>query len=66
MAGSSLVSHAVTALLMMGHFERRPIEKTWNGPFMHSASLSMIEVEEGQGTIHLFADIAHFEETIVL
>ncbi len=57
-----IVSHAVTALLMMGHFERRSIEKTWDGPFMHSTSLSMIEVKEGESTVHLFADIAHFEE----
>ncbi|MGG2092480.1 phosphoserine phosphatase 1 [Bacillus sp. S13(2024)] len=57
-----IVSHAVTSLLMMGHFEQRSIEKIWDGPFMHSASLSMIEVKEGQSIIHMFADIAHFEE----
>ncbi|PEA53078.1 histidine phosphatase family protein [Bacillus pseudomycoides] len=57
-----IVSHAITALLMVGHFEQRPIEHIWNGPFMHSASLSMIEFKEGESTIHLFADIAHFEE----
>ncbi|MDC2867697.1 MULTISPECIES: phosphoserine phosphatase 1 [unclassified Bacillus (in: firmicutes)] len=57
-----LVSHAITSLLMMGHFEQRLIENIWNGPFMHSASLSMVEVKAGESTIHLFADIAHFEE----
>ena len=57
-----IVSHAVTALLMMGHFERRSIRKTWDCPFMHGASLSMIEVEEGESKVHLFADTAHFEE----
>ncbi|MGG0187672.1 phosphoserine phosphatase 1 [Bacillus rhizoplanae] len=57
-----IVSHAVTSLLIIGHFEQRSLEKTWDGPFMHSASLSMIEVKEGKGTIHMFADIAHFEE----
>lgn len=57
-----IVSHAITSLLMMGHFEQRSIENIWNGPFMHSASLSMVEVKEGESTIHLFADIAHFEE----
>ncbi|MFD0771427.1 phosphoserine phosphatase 1 [Bacillus sp. CGMCC 1.60114] len=57
-----IVSHAITSLLMMGHFEQRPLENIWNGSFMHSASLSMIEVKEGESTIHLFADIAHFEE----
>lgn len=57
-----IVSHAITSLLMMGYFEQRLIENIWNGPFMHSASLSMIEVKEGENKIHLFADIAHFEE----
>ncbi|WP_375337695.1 histidine phosphatase family protein [Bacillus sp. 3103sda1] len=57
-----IVSHAVTLLLIIGQFEQRSLEKPWDGPFRHSASLSMIEVKEGKDTIHMFADIAHFEE----
>ena len=37
------------------------IENVWDDPFMHSASLSIIEFEEGIGKVKQFADISHFQ-----
>lgn len=57
-----VVSHAAAAKLLVGHFAGNSVEKVWHDPFMHSASLSVIEVEDGKGTVKLFADIKHFQE----
>ena len=54
-----IVSHA--AKLLVGHFAGIEIENVWDDPFMHSASLSIIEFEEGIGKVKQFADISHFQ-----
>ncbi|PFS68299.1 histidine phosphatase family protein [Bacillus cereus] len=56
-----IVSHAAAAKLLVGHFAGIEIENVWNDPFMHSASLSIIEFEEGKGEVKQFADISHFQ-----
>ena len=44
-----IVSHAAATKLLVGHFAGIEIENVWDDPFMHSASLSIIEFEEGIG-----------------
>nr|WP_227492993.1 MULTISPECIES: phosphoserine phosphatase 1 [Bacillus] len=56
-----IVSHAAAAKLLVGHFAGIEIENVWNDPFMHSASLSIIEFEDGKGEVKQFADISHFQ-----
>ncbi|WP_144611089.1 phosphoserine phosphatase 1 [Bacillus cereus] len=56
-----IVSHAAAAKLLVGHFAGIEIENVWDDPFMHSASLSIIEFEEGKGEVKQFADISHFQ-----
>ena len=56
-----IVSHAAAAKLLVGHFAGIEIENVWDDPFMHSASLSIIEFEEGIGKVKQFADISHFQ-----
>ena len=56
-----IVSHAAAAKLLVGHFAGIEIENVWDDPFMHSASLSIIEFEDGEGEVKQFADISHFQ-----
>ncbi|KOS28212.1 phosphatase [Bacillus anthracis] len=56
-----IVSHAAAAKLLVGHFVVIDIEHVWDDPFMHSASLSIIEFEDGKGEVKQFADISHFQ-----
>ncbi|MCU4756858.1 MULTISPECIES: phosphoserine phosphatase 1 [Bacillus] len=56
-----IVSHAAAAKLLVGHFAGIEIENVWDEPFMHSASLSIIEFEDGKGEVKQFADISHFQ-----
>ncbi len=56
-----IVSHAAAAKLLVGHFAGIEIENVWDDPFMHSASLSIIEFEDGKGEVKQFADISHFQ-----
>lgn len=60
-----VVGHAVVSKLILGYFEGREIAKIWDDPFMHSASLSLIEIENGTGEILLYADTAHFKEMMI-
>ncbi|HDR7795406.1 TPA: phosphoserine phosphatase 1 [Bacillus luti] len=58
-----IVSHAAAAKLLVGHFAGIEIAKVWDEPFMHSASLSMIEFDENySGEVKQFADISHFQQ----
>ncbi|MBE7127773.1 phosphoserine phosphatase 1 [Bacillus mycoides] len=56
-----IVSHAAAAKLLVGHFAGVEIEHVWGEPFMHSASLSVIEFDENRGKVKQFADISHFQ-----
>ncbi|MDR4196721.1 histidine phosphatase family protein, partial [Bacillus cereus] len=46
-----IVSHAAAAKLLVEHFAGIEIENVWDVPFMHSASLSIIEFEGGIGKV---------------
>ncbi|WP_439875855.1 phosphoserine phosphatase 1 [Bacillus mycoides] len=56
-----IVTHAAAAKLLVGHFAGLEIEHVWGEPFMHSASLSVIEFDEDLGKVKQFADISHFQ-----
>lgn len=57
-----IVSHAAAAKLLVGHFAGLSVEKVWDDPFMHSASLSIIEFEKKKASVKQFADISHFQQ----
>ncbi len=57
-----IVSHAAAAKLLVGHFAGLSVEKVWDDPFMHSASLSIIEFEGKKASVKQFADISHFQQ----
>ncbi|MBO9128151.1 phosphoserine phosphatase 1 [Bacillus sp. 165] len=56
-----IVGHAVVSKLILGYFEDREIARVWEDPFMHSASLSIIDIENGEGSIVLYADTDHYK-----
>jgi len=56
-----VVAHAVVIKQILNYFEDRPLEKFWGPPFMHSTSLSIIEIDEERSEIKLQADISHLE-----
>ncbi|EEK79240.1 Phosphoglycerate mutase [Bacillus cereus R309803] len=57
-----IVSHAAAAKLLVGHFAGIEIANVWDDPFMHSASLSVIEFDDDCSEVKQFADISHFQE----
>ncbi len=59
-----LVTHAVVLKTIMTYFENRPLEKLWDGPFMHGTSLTVIDFTEKAFSIRLYADTSHFSEAI--
>ncbi|TCS93857.1 histidine phosphatase family protein [Hazenella coriacea] len=56
-----VVSHSVFLKRLMNYFENQPLDKLWADPYMHSASLSMIELDEKQAKIVQYADCSHLE-----
>ncbi|HDR3890988.1 TPA: phosphoserine phosphatase 1 [Bacillus cereus] len=56
-----IVSHAAAAKLLVGHFAGIEIANVWDDPFMHSASLSVIEFDGNLGKVKQFADISYFQ-----
>jgi len=61
-AGSSilLVTHTVALKLIMAHFEKRPLHRLWDLPYIHPACLCVIEIEDGLPRIVLHGDISHY------
>lgn len=59
-----LVTHAVVLKTLMTYFENRPLEKLWEGPFMHGTSLTVVDFEGDDFKIKLYADTSHFSEPI--
>jgi len=55
----SVVVHGVVAKQILNFFENKPLEKFWDPPFMHSTSLSIIEIDEDIAEIKLYADTSH-------
>ena len=57
-----IVSHAAAAKLLVGQFAGLSVERVWDDPFMHSASLSIIEFEGKEASVKQFANISHFQQ----
>lgn len=55
-----LVTHTVVLKTLMTYFEPRPLEKLWEGPFVHGTSLTVIDFKEDDSKITLYADTSHF------
>lgn len=56
-----IVTHGVTARIIMAYFENCPIEKLWETPHIRNTSLSLIEIEGEDIKIPVYADASHLE-----
>lgn len=59
-----IVTHTVTLKILMAHFENRPLERLWDYPYIHEASLSLVETKNHQAEILLHGDISHYQEEL--
>jgi probable phosphoglycerate mutase len=57
-----VVTHTVALKVLMSHFERRPIARLWDPPFIHPTSLCHVAVEAGIPTILQYGDSAHLPD----
>ncbi|MHC6178347.1 histidine phosphatase family protein [Clostridium sp. JNZ X4-2] len=53
------VTHTITLKIIMSYFEDRPLEKFWDTPHVHQASLSEVDIQNGQATVILYGDSSH-------
>ncbi len=56
-----LVTHTITLKHIMSLWDEREVAELWNEPFVSQTSLSIVELEEGQGTIKVYAETPHLE-----
>ncbi|HSU79025.1 MAG TPA: histidine phosphatase family protein [Candidatus Angelobacter sp.] len=60
-----LVTHSVVLKTILNYFDDRPLERLWEGPFLHGTSLTVIDFEEDRHEIILYADTSHFSEPVM-
>ncbi|WP_085524156.1 histidine phosphatase family protein [Tuberibacillus sp. Marseille-P3662] len=59
-----IVTHSVVLKILLSYFEQRPLEKLWEGPYIHGTSLSVVDIDEEETNIALYADTSHFSDPI--
>lgn len=59
-----IVTHTVTLKMIMSYFEKRPVEKLWDLPFIYQTSLSVVEVCDNNCEIMLHGDISHYKNAV--
>lgn len=57
-----LVTHAAALKALLSHFERRPLERLWQPPYIHPTALCKVVIANGLPTIELYGDISHYQE----
>ena len=57
-----LVTHAISLKTIMMIVENKELKELWGGGFVHPASLSVIEYDDGQWNVIKRGDISHYEE----
>lgn len=56
-----IVTHGVTARIIIAYFENWPIEKLWETPHIYNTSLTQIDIEGENVSIPLYGDTSHLE-----
>jgi phosphoserine phosphatase len=57
-----LVSHTVAIRVLLAWCDGRPLERLWEKPAIHPASLSVFELSDGGCRVVLAGDVSHLEE----
>ena len=60
-----IVTHTVTLKLIMAYFENRSVSDLWDSPYIHPASISMVEIKGKKAIIHQHGDTSHYKENII-
>jgi probable phosphoglycerate mutase len=60
-----IVTHTVTLKLIMAYFKNRTVLDLWDSPYIHPASISMVEIKGEKYIIHRHGDTSHYKENIV-
>ncbi|SDF79637.1 probable phosphoglycerate mutase [Fontibacillus panacisegetis] len=60
-----IVTHTVVVKLIMAYFEKRPMNKLWDLPYIHPACLCKVEITDNEYKIILHGDISHYQEDAV-
>ncbi|MFW6304401.1 MAG: histidine phosphatase family protein [Candidatus Saliniplasma sp.] len=55
-----IVSHAAASKMMLSFFEGRKLEDLWEPPELKAASLSIVDIEEGEANIKFYGDTSHY------
>lgn len=63
--GILIVTHSVIVKLLMAYFEKRPIHRLWDPPYIHPACLCKIVLTADGPEILLHGDISHYREETV-
>lgn len=56
-----IVSHNIVLKVILGYFEKKPIERLWEGGEIWDTSLTVIELENENGKILSVSDTSHFK-----
>lgn len=56
-----IVAHALVLKFLMSYFEKRPLERLFNEPFMYSTCLNEVEVEGNDYRIIRYAQTHHYD-----
>lgn len=59
-----IVTHTIVIKQIMAYFEKRPLEKLWDLPYIHPTSLSLIEIDDEKTNVKLHGDISHLENNV--
>jgi broad specificity phosphatase PhoE len=54
-----IVTHTVTLKIIMSHFEKRPLDRFWDPPFIHPTSLCHVTFDGQVLSILKYGDISH-------
>ncbi len=56
-----IVSHAVVLKILISYFEKTPMEKLWEGKYLHGASLTTVKLMGEDSKIISLGDTSHFK-----
>jgi len=59
-----IVTHSVIIKLLMAWFEKRPLDRLWDLPYIHPACLCKIMMTDAGPEILLHGDISHYREKL--
>lgn len=60
-----VVTHTAVVKLILGNYEGRSLDRLWDPPIIHPASLSLVELNGSGQKIKIYGDTRHFKQYVV-